>query len=241
MRILCALILTLTLVYPALAAEDDPGYFALPGVAQQAQPGEKTSGGGSSMVVEPQPSGGASGAGFADSPWKATYSQVKTRLKSLATAQTAAERVEILMEVRNEYILVRRNDVLYRYSFYKTPYDTARLTNHELKKEEKDAEEALLYHVKVSTPFIDSALIKKKLEASNGTSTRSTVDKTMRGVDIWEVGSGLIFQWVEPYNGKPFTRTIDYISTEMAKQIMKEQTDYFDAKEKYILKFLLVK
>ncbi|MBI3396038.1 MAG: hypothetical protein HY042_09395, partial [Spirochaetia bacterium] len=49
------------------------------------------------------------------------------------------------------------------------------------------------------------------------------------------------FQWVEPYNGKPFTRTIDYLSTEMAKQILKEYEDFFDAKEKYILKYLLVK
>ncbi|MBI3395556.1 MAG: hypothetical protein HY042_06965, partial [Spirochaetia bacterium] len=175
----------------------EPTSDRLPDLAQTDpnKPADKKSGGTSSMVVEPQSQGGA---GFADSPWKATFSQVKSRLKNLATAQAAEERVEILMEVRNVYILVRRNDVLYRYNFYKTPLEVSRLTNHEMTAQEKDAEEGLLYHVKVSMPFIETPMVKKRLETAHGAASRSTVDKkSMSGVDIWELPSGMIFQWGE--------------------------------------------
>jgi hypothetical protein len=245
-----ATVLALSILNPISAAPDrDPklgpeggidSYFGSPERMPELAQDNTKKGGSSSMVVEPQGQN-ATGGGFADSPWKATFSQVKTKLKNLATVQAAQERVEILMEVRNVYILARRNDVLYRYNFYKTPLDVSRLTNHELTPQEKEAEEGMLYSVKVTMPFIEYPLVKKKIEAANGNANRSTVDKTMSGVDIWEIPGSMIFQWVEPYNGKPFTRTVDYMSTEMTKQILKEFEDYFDAKEKFILKFLLVK
>lgn len=180
--------------------------------------------------------------GFADTAWKASFSAVKTQLKNLATSAQSTERVEILMEERNKYILVRRNEVLYRYNFYKTPLGVARLDNHEYSKEDYENAEAVLYHVKVMIPFIEAALIKQRLEAAYRKSTRSTVDeKTMMGADVWELRGGFIFQWYEPYRKKAFTRTIDYLSAEMSQQIMKEYEDYFDAREKLILQKLLVK
>lgn len=178
--------------------------------------------------------------GFADTPWGSTYTEVRTRLKNLATSATAIERVEILNEERNKFILVRRNEVLYRYSFYKTPYNVSLLQNHNLTTEEHDEIEARLYHVKVSTPFIFSKFVKDKLTVIYGLNARSTVDEKLKGADIWEPAGGLIFQWYEPYRGKAFTRTVDYLSLDLAKEIMTEYADYFDAREKLILQKILL-
>lgn len=180
--------------------------------------------------------------GFADTPWKSAYGRVKDQLKNLATSARATERVEILMEEKDKYILVRRNEVLYRYNFYKTPISVARLDNHEYSKEDYENAAAVLYHVKVVIPFIESALIKQRLEAAHGKNSSSTVEEaTMMGADVWELRGGYIFQWYEPYQKKAFTRTIDYLSAEMSQQIMKEYEDYFDAREKLILQKLQVK
>ena len=190
--------------------------------------------------TRPTPGGAVDLQGFADTAWKANFSQVKQRLKNLATSVNVSERVEILNEVRNKFILVRRNGVLYRYSFYRTPYNVALLNNHDLSVEEHDQEEAVLFHVKVSTPFIDSKLVKDKLTGLYGLNTKTTVDKKMMGADIWELDGGLIFQWYEPLRGRAFTRTVDYLSLDVAEVILAEYADYFDAREKLILQKILL-
>ncbi len=194
--------------------------------------------------------GGAGGAGqpvatalrgFAETPWRTTFTEVKARLRNLATSAAAVERVEVLNEVRNEYILVKRNDILYRYSFYKTPFEVQRIANHRLTREEWDQEEAVFFHVKVITPFIDAKLINERLENIYGQRTSTTVDeKTQRGANVWQLDGGLVFQWYEPYRQKPFTRTLDYLSREMAEQIMREYANYFDSEERILLRDMLL-
>lgn len=181
-------------------------------------------------------------SGFADTSWKTNFSEVKTRLQSLATSDASSEKVVIIALDINKYILVKRNDILYRYNFYKTPYEVALLENHQLKKEEHDQKEAMLFHVKVITPFIDAVQVKEKISKLHGPNTKSTVDeKNGDGADIWELNGGLIFQWYEPYNKKPFTRSVDYLSTQMAELIMKEYKNYFDAKERLLLQKIILK
>lgn len=201
---------------------------------------------GNEVTIQPEIMGqanpnGPGVYGFADTAWKTSFSDVKGKMKNLATAAVSTERVEILQEERNKMILVRRNDVLYRYSFYKTPYNVAKLQNHELSEEEYDNQEALLYHVKVTMPFIESIRIKDKLKGLFGSPTKSTVDKKMMGADIYDLPGGFVFQWYEPYQKVAYTRTLDYLSSDMAKLIMTEYADYFDAHEKYILQFILLK
>ena len=57
----------------------------------------------------------------------------------------------------------------------------------------------------------------------------------MEGAEIWELPGGVILEWVEPYRKMKFSRTVDFLSSEMTKQIMKEYEDYFDAREKWII------
>ena len=190
----------------------------------------------------PTPATGGPLNGFAGLTWKTTYTAARTHLKNLAKSADAEERVEILSEERNRHILVRRNDVLYRYSFYKTPLNIERIDNHRMTEEEHDQKEALFYHVKVSMPLIPAERIAERLQKLYGRNTKSTVDKKkMMGADIWELEGGLLFQWTEPYRKIAFTRDLDYLSREMAAAIMKEYELYFDAQERYILKKLELK
>ena len=179
--------------------------------------------------------------GFTGVAWETSFTEVKKHIKNLILNAEAGEKVEILMEKRNEYILVKRNDVLYRYNFYKTPIEIRRITEHGITREDWDEEEAKLYHVKTTMPLIDSARVKERLIKVYGRNTKSTVNDQMVGADIYEAGPGLVFQWYEPYNKIPFTRNIDYLSLEMSKKIMKEYEMYFDARERYILKKLLIR
>ena len=186
--------------------------------------------------------GGGSLSGFAETAWGTTFSEVRTRLASLATSDTTTEKVEIVAMELNKYILVKRNDILYRYNFYLTPYEVARLQNHELTKEEHNQKDARLYHVKVILPFIEAGKIKDKLSKLHGPNTKTTVDEKKKdGANIWELGAGLIFQWYEPYHKKPYTRSVDFLSTEMSKQILAEYAQYFDARERLLLQKVLLK
>jgi len=190
--------------------------------------------------VTPEPRAGGL-SGFAEVPWKSKFSEVKARFKNLSAAAIPTDRIEIITEEKNKSILVRRNDVLYRYNFYRTPFEVARLANHELKEEEYEQQEAQLYHVQVTFTPIARNLIGERIEKSHGAKTKSTVsDKTLEGADVWELPGGLILQWVQPYKKLTFTRTVDFLSDELAKQIMKEYQDYFDAREKWILKNILL-
>ena len=186
-------------------------------------------------------SGNAELNGFADAPWMSNYSAVKKRFQDLATAANTPERIEIVMAVEDRYILVKRNDILYRYNFYKSPKNVAKLNNHQLTEVEYDTMEGRLFHVRVILPFIQSKWIGEKLEKTYGQKTRSTVDEeTMRGADIWEKPGGFIFQWYEPYNDIAYSRTIDYMSVDMVKTIMAENEKYFDAEERELLRKLIV-
>lgn len=179
--------------------------------------------------------------GFAGIGWKSDFTSVRNHLKNLSQSPDAEEKVEILNVVRNRSILVRRNGVLYRYSFYKTPLNIERINNHSLSEEDYDQKEALLFHVRVTMPLIEAGRVKEKLEQSFGRASRTTVRKDQMGVTVWELTGGMIFQWHEAYRRMAFTRNVDYMSREMVETIMKEYEQYFDARERYILKKILLR
>ncbi|MCS7205151.1 MAG: hypothetical protein NZ853_05600 [Leptospiraceae bacterium] len=180
--------------------------------------------------------------GFAETPWNSAYSQVYDGFKTLATSNLTNERIEIVAAQKDQFILIKRNNILYRYNFYKTPYEVAKLRNQNLTQEDHNLIEGVLFQVKVLFPFIEANQVVEKIEAQYGKKTKSTVDpKTLRGVDIWDLPGGVIFVWYEPYNNKPYTRKIDYISKEISQRILEETKDYFDSKEKELLRDIIIK
>ncbi len=173
--------------------------------------------------------------GLGDVSWNTEFSQAREKFKNLSAAESEAEKTEILNIVKNEFIMVRRNDIIYRYSFYKTPYATAILTNPDLKKDEYETQEAKLFHVQIQTPLVDTGLVEKKLIEKYGPFDKSTGKQKGSGAGVWLLDGGMIYLWYESYNGRRFTRRIDYTSSELLASIQKEYKDYFDAKEKLLL------
>ncbi|MFN3604468.1 MAG: hypothetical protein ACK4UJ_07140 [Leptonema sp. (in: bacteria)] len=180
--------------------------------------------------------------GFLEDGWGTPFTEILDKFKSLATSPITKDNIQILHLEKNRYILIKRNNINYQYNFYKIPYEVLRLQNHEVTKEEYEQKVGELYQVRVILPFIDSKLLEQKLEAAYGKKTKSTVDeKTLAGVDIWDLEGGYIFLWYEPYNKKAFSRRIDFISKTLSERILKESKDYFDSKEKQLLKDLIIK
>jgi hypothetical protein len=225
------------------ATEPPAGFLAqLPAADPATDPAAAGPGSQPAPASQPSPAVGGVAAlnGFSDTAWNTPYSQIQQKFIDLASSETSAEKVEILRAERNKYLLVKRNDVVYRYNFYKTPYNVQLLTNHDLTEEAFDGEEGILFHVKITPLLIAASMIEERLEASYGRRTKTTVDKkTKEGVNIWELQGGLIFQWSEPYKGTPYTRMMDYMSLETAERILKDQADYFDAAEKKILQQII--
>ena len=177
--------------------------------------------------------------GFADIDWGTKFSKLREELKDLASSEDANEKTEVLNLVRNQFILVRHNDTIYRYTFYKTPYAVARLKDKELVlKEYDEEEEGEFFHVQLRFPPIEAALMKKKLEEKYGSHQGSNLDEKGFGAVVWQLDGGFIFLWHEGYADKSFVRRVDYLSAQHAKKVAKEYEDYFTAKEKLILQNL---
>ncbi len=180
--------------------------------------------------------------GFLEDPWGSSFSAILDKFKTLATSPISKSNIQILHLQKDRYILIRRNNIQYQYNFYKTPFEVTKLKNHEITKQEYEAKEGELYQVRIILPFIDSKLLVEKLESTYGKKTKSTVDeKNLSGADIWELEGSFIFLWYEPYNNKAFSRRIDFISKSLSERILLESKDYFDSKEKQLLKDLIIK
>lgn len=180
--------------------------------------------------------------GFLEDAWGTSFSVILDKFKTLSTSNITKSNIQILHLEKNRYILIKRNNIQYQYNFYKTPYEIVKLQNHEINQEEYDQKDGELYQVRILLPFIDAKLLQQKIELAYGKKTKSTVDeKNQTGVDIWDLPNGYIFLWYEPYNKKPFSRRIDFISKNLSEKILNESKDYFDSKEKQLLKDLIIK
>ena len=197
--------------------------------------------------------------GFSNTSWGMDFPEVREKLYQLATEEAqeqdkeatstdllTSERTEIVNVVRNKVILTRRNQILYRYNFYKSPYIVAYLNREADTKAPVPAKydsdvPGKLFHVQIQMPWIIATLIQKKLTERYGENNAARIKNDGSGAYIWQLDGGNIYQWVEHYDGKNYTRRIDYISSEYNKQISKEFQDYLQADAKIITQSLKVK
>ena len=179
----------------------------------------------------------ASLEGFAGIDWGTKFSKLREELKDLTSSEDAKEQVEVLNLERNKFILIRHNNIIYRYTFYKTPYAVARLKNEGLEfKDYDEEEEGKFFHVQLRIPPMEAKLMKVKLEEKYGKHQGlNNVDEKGFGAFVWQLEGGFIFLWYEGYAGKSFARRVDYLSTQHAKKVAEEYKDYFNAQEKLIL------
>ena len=175
---------------------------------------------------------------FGSNKWGTNFDQVREEMKDLSISKNPEEKTNILNIVKNKLILIKRNGILYRYNFYRAPYEVARLKDKDIGSKEKYSEEkeAVLFHVQLTMPMVKTSLIQKRLIKKYGNSQNSTLDETGQGAEIWNIEEGIIVLWHEAYSDESFTQKIDYMSTKYKKQINKDFSNFFDASQKRLVK-----
>ncbi len=190
--------------------------------------------------------------GFDGIAWGATYSDVKERFVALAQSKDVQEKIEIVNDIPEREILIMRKGILYRYVFYKKPL---------MKKDTKPAAPDMVngtddippgnegqqtvaaprfFFVESIFPLVASEDLYKKLSEKYGNRTNTSInEKEPRGAYIWDLPDGLLVQWLESYEKKPYTRNLYYISKQIRDEIRKDMQDYNYQREIKILDSIL--
>ena len=174
--------------------------------------------------------------GFADTLWGTRYADVKKKLRILNTNQDVRDPVEIIYDSLGKEILIRRAGIFYRYLFYrkKNPQEEPKenIINRRERSQQEDElnNNARFFFVESSFPMVPTDMLLNKLNLRYGKYTNSGADKT-QGFYLWDIQNGYLIQWVESYEGRPYSRNIYYISKDIRKEIMTDLKDYQQYKE----------
>ncbi len=196
--------------------------------------------------------------GLGEAEWGASYESIRDKFLNLSKNPSAGERIEVVNEVKDESLLIRRNGINYLYRFYKTPdiVKEARAKNvvdttpeiDPKTGEQKHLGAGSLFSVGVIFNYVESELLKTKIENKYGKPKKESLDDNkIGGAVIWELvitneatpKGGYIVQWKDVYRKKPFSRRMDYYSAALKDMIGKEYKEYFSAPEMKTLKELL--
>ncbi|MDH5718414.1 MAG: hypothetical protein OEZ22_12375 [Spirochaetia bacterium] len=194
--------------------------------------------------------------GFGGIQWGTKYQDVKDRFQTLSTNREVEDSIEITSDIPNKEIIVKRKGVYYRYLFYKKPSDKEKqaeqmqdFKQESMFPEEKntqptenqeagsgeESEIARLFFVESNFILINAGDLHSKLKQKYGRRTISTLSKDLRGAYVWDLQSGFLVQWIEPYQQKVFSRSLYYISKEIRNEIQKDLKEYQYSKELKVL------
>ncbi|MBE7411661.1 MAG: hypothetical protein L6Q54_03235 [Leptospiraceae bacterium] len=197
--------------------------------------------------------------GFGESEWGASYESIRDKFLNLSKNPNSTEKIEVVNEVKDESLLIRRNGINYLYRFYKTPaivkesrekniVDTSSTELDPKTGDQKHDGTGSLYSVGVLFNYVESDLLKLKIENKYGKPKKESLDDNkIGGAVIWELTNaneatpkgGYIVQWKDVYRKKPFSRRMDYYSASIKDMIAKEYKEYFSVPEIKTLKELL--
>lgn len=245
MRKWIRLILLMTLafgIYKSASAQTAPAPVAEPDDGPAADP------------VEPEPTPAATTpdtvdlTGFDGFRWGDTYEEVRSGINDLIRSGRSSIPVEKISDIPEREIRIRRGNVIYRYVFYKRPeilkkLDGPSTTTPAATPDATDdigpdmdpdnppadaqpADRARLFLVESTFAYIEADQVYGKLSKKYGNRTTTTETKEFRGAYIWDLESGRVIQWLDPYNEKPYTRSIYYYSLAITKEIMADLKEY---------------
>lgn len=162
--------------------------------------------------------------GFDGVVWGTKYADVKQHFIDLMSQPNVEQPVEIISDTPDREILIARENILYNYAFYKNPVPAT---------EDPMAEEnnALFFYAESRFPLVNSDDLYTKLVEKYGERTASTMDKNNRGAYVWDLPTGYLVQWIEPYKEGTYTRNISYLSKSLKDQINKDLKTYQYQKE----------
>ncbi|MCS6983959.1 MAG: hypothetical protein NZM25_02375 [Leptospiraceae bacterium] len=183
--------------------------------------------------------------GFDGINWGTPYQQVKDRFVSLAQSPTTEDKVEILQDIPEREITILRKGIVYRFVFYKKPF-TAPLPQNQLPPNTDDfagnnnQNQAVFFFAESMFPLVSSEDLYQKLKDKYGERTnRVFQEKEQRGAYLWDFADGLLVQWIEPYQKKPYTRNLYYVSKKIREEIYRDLQQFQYQKELKVLQDIL--
>jgi hypothetical protein len=114
---------------------------------------------------------------FGDTPWGTSFQKVREKFESLARNPNTTENVQILNEVRNKLLVIKRNNVNYIYRFYKKPREVKELTSTEAMKADHNSASGLFSVGVVFSP-VESKRVKESLSKYGNPTKEYLVENT---------------------------------------------------------------
>lgn len=120
---------------------------------------------------------------FGDTPWGTPFQTVRDKFESLARNPNTTENIQILNEVRNKLLVVKRNNVLYIYRFYKEPKEVTevKVTQNESQKQDHKAASGLFSVGVVFSP-VESTRAKNTIKEKYGNPSREYLVENHFGI-----------------------------------------------------------
>jgi hypothetical protein len=120
---------------------------------------------------------------FGDTPWGESFKSVRDKYESLARNPKSKENIQIVNEIRNKLLVVKRNNVVYIYRFYKEPREVSEVkaASGEDKKQDHKAASGLFSVGVVFSP-VDSLKARDTLLQKYGNPSREYLVENSFGI-----------------------------------------------------------
>lgn len=105
------------------------------------------------------------GAGLGDASWGKPFESIREQIMSIRNNPDVKEKIEILNEVKDKSLLVKRNNITYLYRFYKKPKILAKFNKS---KENDHSGTSMLFSVGIYFSPVESLKLKKQIEDKYG-------------------------------------------------------------------------
>lgn len=108
------------------------------------------------------------GSGLGDAAWGNSYTNIRDKIMSIRNNPDIKEKIEIVNEVKDKSLLIRRNSISYLYRFYKKPKILEKFN----KSKEDEGKSSSLFSVGVYFSPVESLKLKKQVEDKYGKATK---------------------------------------------------------------------
>jgi hypothetical protein len=105
------------------------------------------------------------GAGLGDASWGKPFDSIREQILSIRNNPDTKEKIEIVNEVKDKTLLVKRNNISYLYRFYKKPKILAQFNKS---KEEDHTGTSMLFSIGIYFSPVESLKLKKQIEEKYG-------------------------------------------------------------------------
>ncbi|MBK8399081.1 MAG: hypothetical protein IPL26_28060 [Leptospiraceae bacterium] len=108
------------------------------------------------------------GSGLGDAAWGNSYVNIRDKIMAIRNTPEIKEKIEIVNEVKDKSLLVKRNNITYLYRFYKKPKILEKFN----KSKEDEGKSSSLFSVGVYFSPVESIKLKKQVEDKYGKATK---------------------------------------------------------------------